>query len=466
MQQRAGVGIAILLCLALVGLRIAWFPPAPDEALVAVPAWNLAHYGFAGTTTLADPASPWKDIARRTYNTLPGGILWMAAVYSVFPGSLAVTRIATALWGCVLAGAFFVFLRRLTEDRSVAALATVLLCLDYHFVIASAYARVDMMTAALGVAALACYGELRERYFNRAVLAASALVVCACLTHPQGVLYAIALVAVAVARDRCRISWAQAGLAALPVVAFGGMWLWYIAQDPAAALSQLRTNGSGQGRLPVRFSIWKALRREVLVRYVQTVRISLSAAWVVKAALLAVPFVGAVGMGATPRLRRRPGVGLLALLTVLLFLVEAFLENSKTHFYLIHMDVFYAAVVSACVCFAYRRGGWSRWAGVAVVAGVLAMNLSGVAARLKEDHGGTGYRPAAAFLRSAVRPGDAVIGPSEFWFEFHSMKDDPTWGAGGQAPDYIVDLFRKPAPAGFECIYNYSGYRIYRRSNP
>jgi hypothetical protein len=64
---------------------------------VAVPAWNLAHHGFLGTTTLASADLPWKGIGRRTYNTLPGGILYAAAWFSLFPASMLATRVAFAL---------------------------------------------------------------------------------------------------------------------------------------------------------------------------------------------------------------------------------------------------------------------------------------------------------------------------------------------------------------------------------
>ena len=67
-----------------------------------------------------------------------------------------------------------------------------LLGTDFVFIMRAAAGRMDMMSAALGYAALAAYLVLGNRSLNLAVFSAHSLVVLSGLTHPNGGLLSFA----------------------------------------------------------------------------------------------------------------------------------------------------------------------------------------------------------------------------------------------------------------------------------
>ncbi len=491
--QSAVLALALFLSFALIGTRIVERSPYGDEALVAVPAWNLALHGYAGTTVLARKTLPWKGIGQRTYNVLPGGLLYLAPWFLVFPATIIVTRLAFLLWAAVLLASCFLFLRSLTASLTQATLAVILFSLHFSFILAASKARVDVMAAALGMASLASYVELRMRSLKLATLAASALAVAACLTHPQGVLYAVCLVILAAALDRRSFSAVHYALAAVPLAVCGAVWLWYVAQDPAAAVSQLIQNSNRQGRLPQSFNPWHALSREIFKRYLYR-DVAASGTPVGMLILLLITLASAVIIVRTRSLRRQPGVRLLLLLSATILTLETLLENSKERVYLIHAEIFYSALIAVFALHYWQAGQWRRRLAVLAVAIYLGINVGGVAVRLREDFNElseVGFRSALAFLQAHGSPRDLVSADRTFWFDCcgagHNLVEDPELGVTtGLTPEYFVnslhlnqermtdlDKYRKEDPAllrsvqeranQFQLIYDYAGYQIYRR---
>ncbi len=485
--------LALLLSFALIGIRIFERSPYGDEALVAVPAWNLAQHGYAGTTVLARQTLAWKGMNRRTYNTLPGGLLYLAPWLTVFPATIVVTRLVFLLWAAVLLASGFLFLRRLTASRTQATLAVILFALHFSFILAASKSRVDVMAAALGMASLASYVELRLRGLKLAVLAAATLAVAACLTHPQGVLYAVCLLILAVHLDRRSFSPVHYALAAVPLAVFGSAWLWYLAQDPADAVSQLKQNAHGQGRFPQSFHLWHALWREIFQRYLNR-DVAASGTPAGKLILLLITLGSAVVTMFTAPLKRQPGIRLLLFLSAAILTLETLFENSKEHTYLIHAQLFYSALIAACVLFFWQAGRWRRYLAVLTVATYLGISVGGVVFRLKADFdelSEAGFRSALAFLQTHVSPRDLVSADRTFWFDCcgaaHNLVEDPELGVTtGLTPEYFVNSLKlngermadwekygKEDPAllrslqqraaEFQLIYNYAGYQIYRR---
>jgi 4-amino-4-deoxy-L-arabinose transferase-like glycosyltransferase len=450
-----------------------------------VPAWNLIHHGFPGNTTLVEADLPWKGINRRTYNVLPGGILYLAAWFAVVPGNTLATRIAMSLWAPVLLVAYFLLIRRLMGNAQTALLAAVLFCLEYTFIIGAALARVDLMTAALGTLALAAYCEIRSRSLAGAVLAGSTLVVFSCLTHPEGVLYATFLIILAVRLDRRSLSLAHFAVAAIPVAICGGLWLGYVAQDPASAISQLRVNRTGWGRLPRSYNPLLAVQREFYKRYLMSIGISTGYAWIPKLVLLLISLGSAAGVLLTRSLRRQTGLQLILLMAVDVLIIQTFFENSKAHTYLIHSETFVCALIAAFAVYAWRLGRWHRFVIVLAVAAFISIHLGGVESRLRADYRDAGFRSALAFLRRKTASHDLVAASSVFWFDCcgsgHNLVDDSEAGLrSGSLPDYFVldqgrvDFLRKfirKDPARYEAfqtrlglfdlIYDHDGYTIY-----
>jgi hypothetical protein len=486
--QSAALALALFVSFALISTRIFERPPDGDEALVAVPAWNLAQHGYAGTTVITLQTLPWKGINRRTYNTLPGGFLYLAPWLTVFPASIVVTRLAFLLWSLVLLASYFQFLRRLTASRTQATLAVILFSLHFSFILAASQSRVDVMAAALGMASLASYVELRLRNLNLAVLAASALAVAACLTHPQGVLYAVCLVILALHLDRRSFSPVHYALAAVPVAVCGGAWLWYVAQDSTAAVSQLILDSHGrQARFPRSFNPWRALQREIFQRYLNAAS---SGTRICKLILLLITFGSAAVIIFTEPLKQQPGVRLLLFLSAVILTLETFLENSKEHPYLIHAELFYSALIAVCVLYFWGGGRRRRSLAVLTVATYIAISVGGVAFSLRADSNElseSGFRSAVEFLQTHVTPRDLVSADKNFWFDCcgaaHNLVDDPSLGVTtGLTPEYFVtsrvrvinwERYNKQDPellrairqraAQFQLVYNYAGYQIYRR---
>jgi hypothetical protein len=484
--QSVALALALFVSFALISTRIFERSPFGDEALVAVPAWNLAQHGYAGNSVIKLQTLPWKGIDRHTYSTLPGGILYLALWLTVFPATILVTRLAFLLWSLVLLAGCFQFLRRLTASRTQATLAVILFSLHFSFILAASKSRVDVMAAALGMASLASYVELRARNLKLAALAASALAVAACLTHPQGVLYAVCLTILAVHLDRCSFSAIHYALAAVPLAVCGAVWLWYVAQDPAAAFSQLILDTHGrQGRFPRSFNPWYAFWREIFQRYLYR-DAAARGTRVGKLILLLITSGSAAVIMFTTRLKRQPGVCLLLFLSAAILTLETLLENSKERTYLIHAQLFYSALIAVCVVHFWQAGRWRRWLSVLTTTTYIAISVGGIVVRLNADFNElseSGFRSALAFLQTHVSPRDLVSADETFWFDCcgaaHNLVDDPELGVTtGLTPEYFVNSFnmsnyRIEDPAllrsvqeragQFQLIYDYAGYQIYRR---
>jgi hypothetical protein len=320
------------------------------------------------------------------------------------------------------------------------------------------------------------------RSLNAAILLSSTLAMLACLTHPQGVQYVLCLVLLVCYFDRKSLAPVHLLLAALPFTVCGTLWLCYVAQDPTAAFLQLRANS--RGRLPNSWNPILAVRREIFSRYLTSASISHPAVW--KFPLLAIPLGSIAAILLTRSLRRQTGLRAILLPTAAMLVGHTFFENYKSHNYLIHIESFYSFLVAALAVHAARAGRWQRVAAASVLGTSLVINLGGVAANLRYDFAGAGFKPALSFLQSRVTPGNMVIGKMPFWFDCcgasHKLVDDPRLGVGsGFAPDYYVNQdyetnwnhYKKEDPelfyaiqqrrAQFDLVYDYQGYRIYRR---
>jgi hypothetical protein len=133
---------------------------------------------------------------RKYSNTLTGSsrpILWSWAT--------GFGWLASALSGCVFCPSFlelflfawFILVRKLSGNQSLAVLAASLIALDYSVLSAAGIGRMDMMCADLGSAALAVYVSRRERGLAGALALSGCLGCMSLLTHPMGALYSVNL---------------------------------------------------------------------------------------------------------------------------------------------------------------------------------------------------------------------------------------------------------------------------------
>ena len=243
--------------------------PWCDEGWFSNPAENLLTTGSMPTSVL-DPTASWRGINlqgidRHTYWVMPLYILAQAGWYRIIGFSLLSMRLLSVLWGLVALVCWYIILKRLSGRTAVALLAVALLGTDFQFLLTAGNGRMDMMTAALGSAALAAYLTIRERNLGRAILISQILAAAGLFTHPLGILGVAGLAFVSLYCDWKRLRPGHFMLAGIPYVAGAAGWGLYILQSPADFLPQFASNASG--RLELFQAPVTVLRRELEQRY-------------------------------------------------------------------------------------------------------------------------------------------------------------------------------------------------------
>ena len=241
--------------------------PQIDEGMFASPAYNLAFNGHFGTTVLELDKSPLTRIDQRTYWVMPLFLLNVSASFKAFGFSLFSMRLVSLLWGLVLLGSVFTIALQISRDRTTAFLALIFAATDYMVLETASSARMDMMSASLGFAAIASYLFLRERNFLLAILASQSLLVLDGLTHPNAILPFLGLMFLTLYLDRRKLSLRVLFIAAVPYLigaAAFGMW---VLQDPPAFKDQFIDNAMMGGRMSGMSSPLSNIGREFSERY-------------------------------------------------------------------------------------------------------------------------------------------------------------------------------------------------------
>jgi hypothetical protein len=307
-------------------------------------------------------------------------------------------------------------MRALTGETPVAVLTVALLGTDFVFIMRAADGRMDMMSAALGYAALAAYLVLRNRSLNLAVFCAHSLVVLSGLTHPNGGLLSFAGVLFLMGYyDRKQIRPRHAVLAAIPYLVGLAGWGLYIAEDPKLFLTQF--GGNASGRLSDALRPWQAVRREIQYRYLATfgLRSGAPAAAKIKLLLLIGYLSGLLGTLSVAPLRRLRGVRALLVLAAIHLLFLA-LESVKHPAYLVYTIPFFSALLALWIFWCQSR---SRLLSRTVVLGAIAfigLQLGSIVHVVARDDYRRTYLPAAVFLKAHARPADVVMGEPELGF--------------------------------------------------
>ncbi len=439
-KARWWLALSLLISIAT-GLIAGWNRlPWSDEGEFSSASYNLAHHGFMGTTVLEPQGSGLTRIDQRTYWVMPLYLVTQAAWYKFFPATIGWTRAYTVLvWGLLMLAAFRAFLSRLELAPGVATLGTCLLATSYVFIDNAAFARPDIMCAALGIAGLAAYVRWREEHFYRALFASNLLVAASGLTHPNGVFHFAGLVAVVLWFDRRRLDAKALGMAALPYLLAGGLWGLYIGKDTIAFRDQLAANSTNH-RLPDSFSPVKILSEEIR-RYLVTFGLITRGVALMKVYSLAAYLAAVAGCLATPKLRRTSGVRLLLMLLAVYF-VAMCLFNQKLSYYLVHILPFYIALLAAWVCHLWEsRRRWRPLLAFAVFA-LVVVDPSGILLRAVTRRYQGPQRAAVAFIEAHSKPDDRIDGSSSLVYELgfdNRLRDDPYLGLqSGRLPDMVV----------------------------
>jgi len=442
----AGTIVAVYLGLALASaaLKAPWW----DEAWFASPAWNLAQHGRMGTDVLVPG---WREgIEQRTYWVMPLYLVTLAGWFKLVGFGLLRMRLLSVLAGLLALGSWFVVMWRVTDDRRVAFLAFALIAVGHASITLASEGRMDMMTAALSVAALAVYLSLRERNLEHATLAGHSLAAAAMLTHPNGVLGFVGLALLAWMYDRPRLTPRLVALALAPYVVAALAWGAYIAQDPHSFVRQFFGNveerGTGFGNLyeAIRGEVWRYIgfyafgphwaetRFRILLRPVRD--------WPLLVPI--VYFAAAIACASVRELRRRPGIAALVVLAAVSATWLTLIDTHKRYYYLVYVVPLYTALAAVVAVWAWDHAARLRDPIVLMLTALLATNLALDLRQMGSTPEWTGYGEVVRYLQQHASPAQRVIGGAELAFGLgfdHGLVDDSTLGYWSrEKADWIV----------------------------
>lgn len=441
----AAVAFVVVLYLAAAFGSALTQRPWCDEAWNSSPALCLITNGYMGTPAI-DPSGTWfplTGINQYTYWIMPLHPLSQAPWYKVFGFGVLQMRAYSMAWGLVALASWFIIMMSLSGDRKLALLAITLIALDFVFIQRSSEGRMDIMSAALGFAALAAYLRLRERRLTLAVFVSHTLMAASCFTHPNALMHFLGLIFITLYFDRRRLQWQIILVAVVPYVAGALCWGLYISKAPELFRIQLSGNATGrfQGfKSPLTYLKLEFTERHL--RYLAGFAPDLSRAHRLKVFVLIAYAAGVVGTIAVGALRRHSGNRVLLALTAINLLFLTFWDGSKNPLYLIHIVPLFAVVLAVWVRWCWERRVIPRWMIAAGVCAFLAVQLGGVAYVIARDNYGKTYMPAVAFLKQNAPPGASIMGSAELGFElgfFDNLTDDVKLGyESGKTPDFIV----------------------------
>lgn len=442
-------------------------------------------------TSVLEPLAV-KGINQYTYWVMPLYLVTQAGWYFLFGFGLFQMRIYSAAWGLLALAAWFVIMKRLALNETIALLTFALLALDYAFIEGASLGRMDMMCAALGFAGYAVYLHLRERNLTRAVLFSQSLVAAAGLTHPMGILEFVGLLFLTLYFDRARLNFRLLGVAAIPYLigAFG--WGLYIAKAPALFIEQFSLNIRTGNRLTGFAAPWKGFADEITRRYMVAYGLGAHAAEhsgpiKLKALVLVAYLIAIIGVLCVRGIREHKGYRALLVLIGFNFVILSILDGQKLSYYLVHLVPLYTAVLAVWIQWCWSKRIVPRPIIALCVCGLLCLQLGGVLYRMRVNTYAKSFAPAAEFVKTHSNENSLIMGSAELGFVlgFHdNLVDDGRLGFySGKEPDIIVvDESYEAAYAGwrksspevyqyvhrllteeFSEVYNQASYKIYVR---
>ena len=420
--------------------------PGTDEAWFASPALNLIAHGHFGTSVL-DPTAAFRKndltgIDRHTYWIPPLYPLVQAAWDRVAGFGLMRVRYFSALWGLVVMCAWYRILTIAGGDRRVAALAVGLMAVDFTFVLAASWGRMDMMAAALGSAGLAAYLSLREKHLTRAVLLSQACVAAAGLSHPLALGYFAGLAALTLYSDARRIRFPHVMAACVPYLVGAAGWGLYIRQAPREFLLQFGGNAADRGvplTDPAALLYGQFVKRFWFLFGMAPDTRGLSH---IKVLILAVYVTGIVAALANRQIRRHAGYRSMLLTGGVTVAVMMAIDSEAQSFYLVHFVLWLIAFTAIAAVWYWDRRSVPRWALAAVLALVVLVQCATIGRRVSQRAYSTLYLTTTDYLKQHAGPGDLVMGSAELAFELGfdgRLVDDPRLGfRSGKRPGFIV----------------------------
>jgi len=420
--------------------------PGTDEAWFASPALNLITKGYFGTSVL-DPTAAFRTnnltgINQHTYWIVPLYPLVQAAWYRVVGFGLMHLRYLSAVWGLVALWAWYRILMAVCGDRRVATLALGLMAVDFTFVLAASWGRMDMMAAALGSAGLAAFLALRENHLIRAILVSQACVAGAGLSHPVALGYFAGLVALTLYSDWRRIRFPHVMAACVPYLVGAAGWGLYISQAPHDFILQFGGNAAARW-IPLADPA-ALFRGQILERYWYMFGMAPDTRGLshLKVLILAAYAAGILGALWNREIRRHAGYRTLLVTGGATILAMMTVDGDPHYFYLIHFVLWLIAFTAISGVWYWDRRSVPRWALAAVLALVVLVQFATIGRRVSQRAYSTIYLKTTDYLKQHATSQNIIMGSSELAFELgyvDNLVDDHRLGfRSGKRPDFIV----------------------------
>lgn len=421
--------------------------PQIDEGMFASPAYNLAFNGHFGTTVLEKEKATLTRIDERTYWVMPMFLLNAAAVFKTLGFSMFTMRLVNVLWGIVLLAAVYFIALKLSGDKRTAIIALILASTDYMVLETASSARMDMMTAALGFAAIAVYLVLRERNLLFAVLASQTLIVIDGLTHPNAITAFVALVIITLWLDRGALDLRMIFAAAIPYAIGGAAFGIWVLQDTEAFKNQFIDNALMGGRMSGMSSPLSNIIREFTEHYPHAYGLGQNSGghsgpiWL-KSFILIGYIVGIVGSFLIKELRQSSNWRLLMVVTLAYFLIMAIIDGQKQTTYLIHIVPLYIVMLAGVTVTLWRQSKGPRVVIALAILALIALPAGGMLLKIKQNTRGNFYDPMIEHLRTNMGSNDYVMGGSDLafglGFEANLIADGRYGYYTGKRPRFVV----------------------------
>lgn len=466
--------------------------PQIDEGMFASPAYNLAYRGFFGTTVLETEQSPLTRIEQRTYWVLPLFLLNVAASFKIFGFSLLTMRLVSVFWGLVLLGSCYLIVKKLSQDKLTALLALVLTATDYVVLETASDARMDMMSAALGFAAIAVYLGWRERNLWLAILFSQTLLTANGLTHPNAITAFVGVLFLTFYFDFRRLNWRHFVAFAIPYLVGGAAFGLYVWQDPTAFKDQFIDNALMGGRMSGFNSPLQNIVREFTERYPHAFGLQGNSGGhtgpiYLKSLILITYLTGILGVLSVKELRRNRNYFALLVLAAIYFFIIAIIDGQKETYYLVHIVPFYLMLTAVFLRWIQQRKLVPQIVLIGAAAAFMIIPAGGMAVRIRQNTYGNFYSPMIAFLQSNANSNDLIMGGAELGFGLNfppNQVSDGRWGFyTGKRPKFIVydsavenswldskilfpefyEYFPKLLNEEYKVAYENDAYKIYER---
>lgn len=421
--------------------------PQIDEGMFASPAYNLATRGYFGTTVLETDGSPLTRINERTYWVMPLFLLNVSASFEAFGFSLFTMRLVSVFWGLILLAALYFIVLKLSNNRNIALLCLFLLAGNYTILDTASSGRMDIMSAALGFAALAVYLVWRERNLTLAIFLSQCLVVASGLTHPNALLAFFGLLFLILYLDFRRIGFKQIAAALVPYLVGGTAFGWWVLQDTEAFRAQFIDNALMSGRMKGASSPVMGIVREFTEKYPHAHGLGATSGGhsgpvYLKSLILIGYIVGVLGVIFTKGLRQNRNYFILLVLTAIYFVVMSLIDGQKQTPYLVHIVPFYCALLAIWLEWVWQKRFVPRWSLIVGIGLIAAVSAGGMAWRIKQNTYGKFYQPTIAFLKENTTENELIMAGSDFGFGLNfpnNLVDDGRFAyKTGKRPKFIV----------------------------